>query len=627
MAEKVYGAKCDKAAVVKKQAEFQNKQVAVSQKMLRMKFQALLIRKRTRETERRAARSVKTKLRKLRKSDEFMLMKSTKDPDEIGVKAFVRLRGGGDESEVTEVQETEVQEASASKRKRLRCKTSDNMLNVVKQETEEESIENRIVLYEEEIISKDEQIVKTEDEASKPKRKEVQFSLMRFFKPDEKHVPVLESMTLRKRGRKEEFSAKLKAMIAESVKKEQEEKAVVLSEEGRLQLIQEAKRYGRLGGRPPNHLSRYNKELRLSNRRKPFEKPLKREIPQALKLKMVDEMKELRVQYPDAASFFKDMRKRFGGMRRHQLEDLMATETKLKHSVSKQKMRQKRFQKRRGEHYVRSEGAGRKREHPELIEKLSGWINDERSHGHTILKRHLMSKWMELLLEKIQDIEASVEKKDDEISKRLEESKLAKVKKTLSSLKQSESYRKTQVTRLISWCEAKHCRPHLTTKLSPLEEQVRAQVTWMSFDHMLAKAAFGAAKDLEDSVAKTEEFVKNREHLVLGFSDQIPLWVKKGSEREIFAKFEAYPESQEDLRKRLREHLLAKAEEHHEPKKEKAIVEVEKPKPDAEGQKQLRSRKETHADRYRITYEARQIVRRYLSGDPNQLVSGIRRRS
>ena len=153
---------------MKKQAEFQNKQVAVSQKMLRMKFQALLIRKRTRETERRAARSVKTKLRKLRKSDEFMLMKSTKDPDEIGVKAFVRLRGGGDESEVNEVQEV-----SASKRRRLRCKTADDMLNVVKQEIEEESIENRIVLYEEEIISKDEQIVKTEDEASKPKRKEI----------------------------------------------------------------------------------------------------------------------------------------------------------------------------------------------------------------------------------------------------------------------------------------------------------------------------------------------------------------------------------------------------------------------------------------------------------------------
>jgi hypothetical protein len=224
---------------------------------------------------------------------------------------------------------------------------------------------------------------------------------------------------------------------------------------------------------------------------------------------------------------------------------------------------------------------------------------------------------MELLLEKKQHLESAAQQQHDEIARRLHDAKVAKIAKTLASLTQSESYRKTQVLRLISLCEAKHCRPHLTTKLGPLEEKVRAQVTWMSFDHMLAKAAFGKESDLEDVVAKPKEFIANREHLVLGFSDQIPLWVKKGSEREIFAKFEAYPESQKDLRKRLREHLLAKAEQHPEPNAEIVTVEVEKPKPDAEGQKQLRSRKETHADRYRITYEARQIVRGYLCGDPN----------
>ena len=71
MAEEVYGAKCGKPASANKNAEFQNKCVAVSQKTLRMKFQATLIRKQNREIERRAARSVSNKLRKVRKSDQF----------------------------------------------------------------------------------------------------------------------------------------------------------------------------------------------------------------------------------------------------------------------------------------------------------------------------------------------------------------------------------------------------------------------------------------------------------------------------------------------------------------------------------------------------------------------------
>ena len=103
-------------------------------------------------------------------------------------------------------------------------------------------------------------------------------------------------------------------------------------------------------------------------------------------------------------------------------------------------------------------------------------------------------------------------------------------------------------------------------------------------------------------------------HLVLGFSDQVPLWIKKGSEKEVFAKFESSPESINALRQKLRKHMdeIAKGEI-----QVSKVQEIVMPQPNAEGQKQLRSRKDTHSDRYRITYEARQIVRGYLSADLN----------
>eukprot|EP00973_Karenia_brevis_P003768 520027-Karenia_brevis.AAC.1 len=58
--------------------------------------------------------------------------------------------------------------------------------------------------------------------------------------------------------------------------------------------------------------------------------------------------------------------------------------------------------------------------------------------------------------------------------------------------------------------------------------------TWRDHDAMLWLAAFGEVSELERWVANPVEFIQNREKVVLGFSDQIPVWVKIGRNKQVY---------------------------------------------------------------------------------------------
>ena len=90
---------------------------------------------------------------------------------------------------------------------------------------------------------------------------------------------------------------------------------------------------------------------------------------------------------------------------------------------------------------------------------------------------------------------------------------------------------------------------------------VCAKLTYQSLDHTLWTACFSPLEQLAERVAKPSEFREHISDLVLICSDQIPLWIKSGSERELFAEWAHNPLPQEHLRERLKNHHLSSSDQ------------------------------------------------------------------
>ena len=110
-----------------------------------------------------------------------------------------------------------------------------------------------------------------------------------------------------------------------------------------------------------------------------------------------------------------------------------------------------------------------------------------------------------------------------------------------------------RLRQLLHKLQAVDLKPDLTTHLTAAEEAVRAKLTWQALDHALHRACFAPLEQLDKCVSKPAEFRDSAKDLVLLFSDQVPLWVKSGPERSLFASWEKEPYSTEFLRQQLKQ--------------------------------------------------------------------------
>jgi hypothetical protein len=87
-------------------------------------------------------------------------------------------------------------------------------------------------------------------------------------------------------------------------------------------------------------------------------------------------------------------------------------------------------------------------------------------------------------------------------------------------------------------CKARLLKPQRVSTLTLQEEQVRTELTLQNFDHQLWLCAFADLEELQQHVADPVAFAASRENLVIGFSDQIPVWILAGDERQVYAEGE-----------------------------------------------------------------------------------------
>ena len=113
-----------------------------------------------------------------------------------------------------------------------------------------------------------------------------------------------------------------------------------------------------------------------------------------------------------------------------------------------------------------------------------------------------------------------------------------------TKLLENYGYRKTNSFRLVGWLDPKYMATELVTNISATEAETetRTKLTWQEFDHSLGLSTCASQQVLAESkrVSSPVQFISARPQLVIGFSDQVPLWAKATGRRAVFAQEELH---------------------------------------------------------------------------------------
>ena len=265
----------------------------------------------------------------------------------------------------------------------------------------------------------------------------------------------------------------------------------------------------------------------------------KLELTANKKLSIVKMLQESKPEFADVASYWKAMEQRTG-LSRRQLKHFLGTANKLQETAE---LPLKKFNT-KNRRRKRLSGAGRKMPFPEEVAQLKPWLELERACGHTVGKSDLLREFCAILRVTAQHLR-------DEAKNALL-SPLQKAEKILAAKSREDraeavsakrTYGKSFVERLIKWIGAKFITAEVVSNISELEAEVRCKLTWQEFDSCLWLCSLSTESELAEAgvVADPKEFVAQRKHLVVGFSDQVPLWAKAPGHKALFAGTEVHP--------------------------------------------------------------------------------------
>ena len=269
---------------------------------------------------------------------------------------------------------------------------------------------------------------------------------------------------------------------------------------------------------------------------------------------------------------------------------------------------------------TRAFGGGKKQDFPEILNKIKVWVDLQRSYGNTALKRHLVWQWEKelrsvraALLEKLRKVSPVV----DEAVHRQLKGQIEKADSQLKSLAEKEKARTSRVNFIMKHLKLRNLAPHLLTPLSPLEEEVRSRLGWQAFDSAVHLLSYGTEDELQPYMALTKEAVELKKKTIIVASDQVPVWVKVQTKKELFVEPEYKPKKIEEVRAAIKDKALdTSAAESGILVSRPAIGEMVN-----SGQKQLRANRNSQDDKIRWTYEARQEVHQYF--DPDKVPFGV----
>ena len=371
-----------------------------------------------------------------------------------------------------------------------------------------------------------------------------------------------------------------------------------------------------------------------SNVRLKGQRKLRDELPIAFKHEMCQQIQEMKIEHASEADALKAAARKYK-MKLKKIRFIWNQRLEWKKQMQQHKLSQGKHARplasgaMKGSHgplaakqaRLRASGGGRKLTFPKLYEKVKIWLEEERSHGHTVLRRHVAWKFHGYLASYRSEL--ALKEADSNISN-AEKIELQAADKMLQGIDRSQGNADKRADHLIKWMGAKLMQPNLVTQLSEIEMQVRAELTWQHHDYLIWKIAGMKDEDYHEMFARPDQAKQQMRTCALCFSDQVPLWVKKPSAKDSSTK--AHRKNISDrLEQKAVQKALAIEEGGDEQTKDQQIVEHEGDADEwqigtaddqaTSGKKHLTTMREANVDKYRITFEAHQMVSGFFNPD------------
>ena len=125
---------------------------------------------------------------------------------------------------------------------------------------------------------------------------------------------------------------------------------------------------------------------------------------------------------------------------------------------------------------------------------------------------------------------------------------LQHIRERLQKLDASRKYRDGYVLKIIDWSGMKVGTPSRKTSMTLAQEKLGWELSMRSFDRAIWLASVGMAEDLKGQVALPEQFILHLKNCALVFTDQIPVWVKIGRRKIVFAEHESASSSKDAMK-------------------------------------------------------------------------------
>ena len=273
----------------------------------------------------------------------------------------------------------------------------------------------------------------------------------------------------------------------------------------------------------------------------------------------------------------------------------------------------------------------------------------ERSHGHGVQKMDLAWRYYKLLSDEKKRLEKQRDELDEGPERILCMNQLDRAESQMKSIGEGYKQRERFAKRIMDAIGAKHLTPNVLAPLSNEEQQIGAELAWQHHDYLMSLVSMGH-EDLKHYVAKPDEVKANKMSCMLGFSDQVPVWVKKGSTKAVFAAHETRTHGkpikqirrdlQDELNKQAHDKKLVDEAEHHDalegenPNESQAALEDKEPNEDQKkqdwqlvttedqkdgGRAHLTIKKDSATEKMRITFEAHQLVSNFFNPDEDPI--------
>ena len=376
------------------------------------------------------------------------------------------------------------------------------------------------------------QLVPAEEgaEATPPKPKQAQFGLSKFFGSPEQKAAAKPVVLKPKLPYERNILSKAQ-LEARAAKEAYEERLAELeAEAGTLNAEQVAKRRRLIQGAQTKKMQGEHRSDLRKNRRLELSANKKKSIAEDLEAEQAN--------FTDDKSFWRAMRLKHM-LPKKELARLLARKDRWAELAALPIVNRNQRNKLR----KRLQGAGRQVPYPGIVKHLSQWLALERSFGHTVLPQDVLAEFLaQLNTSAHKDSAKAQDKKLSVLQQQKFAEEAAGKKERSKKLQASCTYRKTFSKRLLRWMGAKFTTAELVSTISPTEAEVRCKLTWQEFDYTLWLASLSPLEELSAAkvVVDPENFVAERKHLVVGFSDQIPLWAKSTGRKAVFAKDEVW---------------------------------------------------------------------------------------